>query len=109
MLDIVLNYKNLLENIDRYIEESKFKKEHIIDELGVSRATFYNKLKKRSFNLPEMIKLSSLLFPEDTKAIEIKQALDRSRRDSNAGLVTGHTSIIANARENFLNESSMDP
>src|SRR5690606_7835666 len=99
MLDIVLNYKNLLENIDRYIEESKFKKEHIIDELGVSRATFYNKLKKRSFNLPEMIKLSSLLFPEDTKAIEIKQALDRSRMDSNTCKVTGHESIISNARK----------
>jgi len=99
MLDIVLNYKNLLENIHRYIEESKFKKEFIIDELGISRATFYNKLKKQSFSVSEMIKLSSLLFPEDVKAIEIKEALERSRKDSEAGRVWEHNAVIANARK----------
>lgn len=99
MLDIVLNYKNLLENVNRYIEESKFKKEFIIDELGISRATFYNKLKKQSFSVSEMIKLSSLLFPEDVKAIEIKEALERSRNDSEAGRVWEHNAVIANARK----------
>lgn len=99
MLDIVLNYQNLLEDMDKYIEESKYKKEHIIEELGVSRATFYNKLKKRSFSVTEMIKLSSLLFPEEAKALEIKQALGRSRRDSEAGRVKNHSSIIQNARK----------
>ena len=99
MLDIVLNYKSLLDNIDRYIEKSKFKKEHIIQELGVSRATFYNKLKKRSFSVAEMITLSSLLFPEDAKAVEIRQALERSRLDSEEGRVGEHTSIMAKARK----------
>lgn len=99
MLDIVLNYKNLLENLNTYIEESKFKKEHIIKELGVSRATFYNKLKKHSFSVSEMVKLSALLFPEDVKAMEIKQALERSREDSAAGRVLEHKSVIADARK----------
>lgn len=99
MLDIVLNYKNLLENLNTYIEESKFKKEHIIKELGVSRATFYNKLRKRSFSVSEMVKLSALLFPEDVKAMEIKQALERSREDSAAGRVLEHKSVIADARK----------
>lgn len=99
MLDVVLSYKNLLEGLDKYIEESKYKKEHLIEELGVSRATFYNKLKKRSFSVAEMIKLSSLLFPEEAKAIEIKQALERSRSDSEAGRVKNHSSIIQNARK----------
>ncbi|NDV16841.1 hypothetical protein GO009_12465 [Muricauda sp. TY007] len=99
MLDVVLNYKNLLENLNTYIEESKFKKEHIIKELGVSRATFYNKLKKRSFSVSEMVKLSTLLFPEDVKAMEIKQALERSREDSAAGRVLEHKSVIADARK----------
>ncbi|AEM69852.1 hypothetical protein Murru_0803 [Allomuricauda ruestringensis DSM 13258] len=99
MLDIVLNYKNLLENLNTYIEESKFKKEHIIKELGVSRATFYNKLKKRSFSVSEMVKLSTLLFPEDVKAMEIKQALERSREDSAAGRVLEHKSVMDDARK----------
>jgi len=99
MLDVVLNYKNLLENINKYIEESKFKKEYIIDELGISRATFYNKLKKQSFTVSEMVTLSSLLFPEDTKAIEIREALKRSRRDSTDGRVFDHKSVIDDARK----------
>ncbi len=99
MLDVVLNYKTLLENLHIYIEESKFKKEHIIKELGVSRATFYNKLKKRSFSIPEMVKLSTLLFPEDAKAFEIKQALERSRKDSAAGRVLKHESVMSDARK----------
>ncbi|MHA7830604.1 MAG: hypothetical protein ACX93O_05860 [Flagellimonas sp.] len=108
MLDIVLNYKSLLENINKYIEESKFKKEYIIDELGISRATFYNKLKKQSFSVSEMIKLSSLLFPEDVKALEIKQALERSRKDSASGRVLEHKSVIDDARKKYPCESSMD-
>ena len=99
MLDVVLDYKNLLENLSTYIEESKFKKEHIIKELGVSRATFYNKLKKRSFSISEMVKLSILLFPEDAKALEIKQALERSQKDSAAGRVLEHKSVMAEARK----------
>ncbi|MBO6828530.1 MULTISPECIES: hypothetical protein [Flavobacteriaceae] len=102
MLDIVLEYKSLLENLHQYIEDSKYKKEHIINELGISRATFYNKLKKRSFSIPEMITLSSLLFPEDTKALEIKNALERSRKDSDAGRVLEHESVIAAARKKIL-------
>lgn len=99
MLDIVLNYKNLQENLNKYIEESIYKKEHLIKELGISRATFYNKLKKRSFSVPEMVTLSTLLFPEDAKAFEIKQALERSRKDSAAGRVLEHKSVITNARK----------
>ena len=102
MLDIVLEYKSLLENLHQYIEDSKYKKEHIINELGISRSTFYNKLKKRIFSIPEMITLSSLLFPEDTKALEIKNALERSRKDSDACRVLEHESVIAAARKKIL-------
>lgn len=66
---------------------------------SVSRATFYNKLKKHSFSVSEMVKLSALLFPEDVKAMEIKQALERSREDSAAGRVLEHKSVIADARK----------
>ena len=99
MLDIVYDYRNLLENIETYIDQSKFKKEYLINELGVSRATFYNKLKKKSFSISEMLKLSTILFPEDAKAFEIKLALERSRKDSLAGRTKNHSAVMANARK----------
>lgn len=49
MLDIVYRCQNLLENIDSYIDDSKYKKEYLIEQLGVSRTTFYYKVKKKEF------------------------------------------------------------
>lgn len=36
-LNIVYGNQNLLEKIDVYIDDSKFKKEYLIEQLGVSR------------------------------------------------------------------------
>lgn len=98
MLDIVFKYQNLLANIDGYIEDSKFKKEYLIERLGVSRATFYNKVRKKSFTIDEMVVLSTILFPEEAKAFEIKEALRESRQDSKAGKTRGHKDIMADVR-----------
>ena len=98
MLDIIYNYQNLLKNLGALIEESRFKKEYLINELGLSRATFYNKLKKRRFTISEMLKLSAILFPEEAVAFEIKQALERSRADSSAGRIREHADVIKEAR-----------
>jgi predicted XRE-type DNA-binding protein len=99
MLDMICGYRDLLENIEIYIDQSKFKKEYLINELGVSKATFYNKLKKKRFSISEMLKLSTILFAEDAKAFEIKQALERSKKDSLAGRTKSHSTVMANARK----------
>jgi len=99
MLDIIYGYQNLLDNINSYIERSKFKKEYIIAELGISRATFYNKVKKRNFTIDEMVVLSKMLFPDDAKAFEIKEALGASRKDSAAGRIRTHESVLKDVRK----------
>lgn len=99
MLDIVYGYQSLLNNIDTYIEDSKFKKDYLIEQLGVSRATFYNKLKRKNFTIDEMVILSTILFPEKAKAFEIKEALRTSREDSKAGRTRSHESVISDVRK----------
>ncbi|PCE62853.1 hypothetical protein [Sediminicola luteus] len=99
MLDIVLGYQNLLHNIDSYIDESKFKKEYLIEKLQVSRATFYNKAKNKSFTVAEMVTLIKILFPEEARAFEIKQALLESREDSRNGRLKTHAEVMANVRK----------
>lgn len=99
MLDIVINYQSLLDNIDTYIEDSKFKKDYLIEELGVSRATFYNKVKKKNFTIDEMVILSTILFPEEAKAFEIKEALRTSREDSKSGRTRSHESVMSAVRK----------
>jgi len=99
MLDIIYGYQNLLDNIDTYIEASKFKKDYLIEQLGVSRATFYNKVKKKSFTIDEMVILSTILFPEEAKAFEIKEALRESRDDSRFGRTKSHEDVMADVRK----------
>ena len=98
MLDIVYRYQNLLDNIDTYIENSKFKKEYLIGQLQVSRATFYNKVKKKNFTIDEMVILSTILFPEEAKALEIREALKISREDSNNGRTRDHKDVMSDTR-----------
>jgi hypothetical protein len=99
MLDIIYGYQRLLDTIDTYIENSKFKKEYLIEQLGVSRATFYNKVKKKNFTIDEMVLLSTLLFPEEAKAFEIKEALRASQEDSKAGRKKNHKDVMSDVRK----------
>ena len=99
MLDIVYKYQSLLENIDDYIEDSKYKKEFLIEQLGVSRATFYNKVKKKSFTIEEMVVLSTILFPEEAKVFEIREALRESREDSKEGRTRDHKDVMSDVRK----------
>ena len=99
MLEIVYGYQNLLENIDTYIDDSKFKKEYLIEQLGVSRATFYNKVKKKNFTIDEMVILSNILFPEEAKAFEISEALMASREDSKNGRTRNHKDVMEAVRQ----------
>lgn len=99
MLDIIYKYQGLIENIDRYIDDSKFKKEYLIEQLRISRATFYNKMKKKNFTIDEMVILSALLFPEEAKAFEIKEALRASREDSKNGRTRNHKDVMGDVRK----------
>ena len=99
MLDIVYKYHSLVNNIDSYIEDSKFKKEYLIGQLNISRATFYNKIKKKSFTIDEMVILSNILFPEEAKTFEIREALSASRRDSSNGNTRNHQEVMEDVRK----------
>lgn len=99
MLDIVYRYQNLLANIGSYIDNSKFKKDYLIEQLGVSRATFYNKIKKKNFTIDEMVILSKILFPEEAKAFEIREALRESREDSKNGKIKSHKDVMKDVRK----------
>lgn len=98
MLDIIYQYQELLENIDSMISESRFKKEYVIEQLEISRASYYNKVKKQSFSISEMTKLINLLFPEEAKAFEIQQALNNSRKESAEGNTRCHNDVINELR-----------
>ena len=98
MLDTIYNYMDLLKNIDNHISESRYKKEYVIAHLGISRATYYNKVRNNSFTPLEMISLVKLLFPEEAKSFEIRQSLKQSREDSKQGKTLTHSEVMNDVR-----------
>jgi predicted DNA-binding transcriptional regulator AlpA len=99
MLAIVYGYQSLLDNIESFIDDSKFKKEYLIEKLGVSRTTFYKWVKKKNFSVNEMLILSTILFSEEANILELKEALKESREDSEKGRVKSNENIMLDVRK----------
>jgi len=69
MRDIVLEYQNILFNIDKIIAASPYKASYIIEKLGMSSANYHKKKREKSFSLQEMLKLTDLI---DSEVMEDK-------------------------------------
>ena len=97
MLYEIYQYQKIIDSLEERINKSKFKKAYLIEVLGISKATFYNKIRNKSFSTSELIQLGKLLAPEEAQALEIKTALQRSEADFEAGNVQDHTTVMRDA------------
>lgn len=97
MLYEIYQYQEVLNTLEERIKKSRYKKEYLINALDISRATFYKKLKQKSFSTSELILLGKILSPEEDQALEIKKALKRSAADLKAGQTISHNEVINQA------------
>ncbi|HEY1194980.1 hypothetical protein [Flavobacterium sp.] len=81
MLEIVQNYENYINSIPELIGKSYYKAEFFMQKLGLKHATYYRKLKSKSFTPQEVKLITSLLFPEEI----LMQELQKSEEDIKAG------------------------
>lgn len=54
MVEIISNYKELMDNIDKIISKAPLRISHLSKKLGLGRTAFYNKRRNKSFTLKEM-------------------------------------------------------
>lgn len=80
----IFETQQLLNNIDKHIAKSHYKVEYIIKELGVNPVTYYRKLKDKRFDINELIKIFSLIYPEDYQSvrlsIQLKESIEQIER-----------------------------
>ena len=81
MIEIVENYENYINSLPELISKSYYKAEFFIQKLGLKHATYYRKLKSKSFTHQEVKLITSLLFPEEI----LMQELQKSEEDIRAG------------------------
>lgn len=81
MIEIVENYENYINNLPELISKSYYKAEFFMQRLGLKHATYYRKLKSKTFTHQEVKLITTLLFPEEI----LLQELQKSEEDIKAG------------------------
>ena len=66
MIQEILTYKKIMMNIDDIMNKSPFKKNYIIEKVGIPGPTFYRKLKTQTFTADEMLSIAKVLSPEES-------------------------------------------
>lgn len=94
MIQDIINYKNMLLNLNSLIEQSPFKKGYIIEKTGISAPTFYRKLKNHSFTPDEAMNIAKIISPEETYLYELKQSLNRAEEDIKEGRLFTRDEVI---------------
>jgi predicted transcriptional regulator len=58
---LIVDYRKLIEELPRKIEENGLKKEYIIKVTKMPKSTFYHKLANGTFTPEELIKISNVI------------------------------------------------
>lgn len=73
MIQEVVNYQKVLEKLPILLEETHFKSKYIIEELGITKPTYYKKLKYGTWTPSEVIKLAKYIEPEQYYRYQFEQ------------------------------------
>ncbi|MBC5839775.1 hypothetical protein [Flavobacterium muglaense] len=94
MIQEILTYQKLVNGIDELMNKSPFKKNYIIEQVGIPGPTFYRKLKSQSFTPEEMLSIAKILSPEEYFMMELKAEIEEARLDYKEGRVYKHADIL---------------
>lgn len=95
MINLVSEYNNYVKQLPELINNTYYKAEFFIKELGVSPATYYRKLKENNFTAQEVTILTRILFPKETYKKELLERIEQGRED----FKTGNTKTSKEVRE----------
>jgi len=94
MIQEILTYKKIMLNIDDIMNKSPYKKNYIIEKVGISGPTFYRKLKTQTFTADEMLSIAKVLSPEESYIMELKEELAEADLDYIEGRVYTHEDVM---------------
>lgn len=93
----VSEYRQFVNNLPEKIKKSTFKISGIIAKSGISKASFYKKMKNNTFSLEEVERISRLLYIEE----EIQKELERAKKDVEKGRVVPVEDFFAELYKKF--------
>lgn len=97
----IVNYINILENIDTHLKKSPFKLSYIIEKLGYKENTFFKKLKDKRFSPEELLKISEIINPEEFREYEISKMIEEGFKDMEEGRVKNFNQLMEEKRKKY--------
>lgn len=94
MIKIVSKYAKYMEELPQLLKDSPYKTSFIIEELQIPSATYYRKLKDKSFTVEEVEKLTKILFPNEAFLAKMGEPLSNFRKKIKQRKVTELEKIL---------------
>ncbi len=102
MIQEIIAYKNIVDNIENLMEKSPFKKNYIIEKVGIPSPTFYRKLKSQTFTTDEVLSIAKIISPEENYMLELKADIEQGKLDIKNGNFITHEEMLARLKSKNL-------
>ncbi|WP_276379031.1 hypothetical protein [Flavobacterium sp. H4147] len=102
MIQEIIAYKNIVDNMEDLMNKSPFKKNYIIEQVGIPSPTFYRKLKTQTFTPDEMLLIAKILSPEENYMLELKADIEQGKLDIKNGNFITHEEMLAKLKKRNL-------
>lgn len=94
MIQEIIEYKKIVNDIEDLMNKSPFKKSYIIEQVGIPSPTFYRKLKTQTFSADEMLSIAKILSPEENFKLELKADIEQAKREYEEGNFITHEEML---------------
>lgn len=95
----IIKTREFLNQLPEILERSQFKVSYVVNEMGIPRSTFYNKLKSKTFTISELEKIVSVVDPQEYQLTLLSESLERSFDDIKNNRVKDHEDVMNAVRE----------
>ncbi|MBF4464636.1 hypothetical protein [Flavobacterium sp. LC2016-12] len=94
MIQEIIAYRNIVNNIEDLMNKSPFKKGYIIEKVGIPSPTFYRKLKSRTFTPDEVLSIAKILSPEECFRLELLADIEQAKQEYVEGNFITHEEML---------------
>lgn len=94
MIQEIITYKKIVSDIDELMNKSPYKKNYIIEQVGIPAPTFYRKLKTQTFTPDEMLSIAKILSPEEFFMMELKAEIAQGKLDYKEGRILNNQDVL---------------
>lgn len=81
MIHLVDEYSDYIDNLQKHIKNSPFKTSFFLEKLEIPKASFYRKLREKTFTVGEVQRITHILFPKESYKEELLKSLEQGRAD----------------------------